>query len=109
MGSVRGGFVSRPPRALKVEASLSSRTAWLPGRSRGSASYRQVFGSYSLRSGVEPREEAGEVFSILEILGDQRRGVGVGEHVILEVFLFFKDVPDQAAQKNDVGAARRGA
>ena len=62
-----------------------------------------------LALGVEPGEEPGEVLGILELLGDQRRGVGVGEHVILEVLLFFEDVADQAAQKNDVGAgAERG-
>ena len=40
-GRCAAGWSSWPPRALKVEASFGSRTGWLPGRSRGSASYRQ--------------------------------------------------------------------
>ena len=59
--------------------------------------------------GVEAREEAFEVLGVLVILGDERRGVGVGDHVVPEVGVILEDVADQAAEEDDVGAGARGA
>src|SRR5204863_6864159 len=42
--------------------------------------------------GVEPGEETVEIFGVAEVLGDDRRRIGVGDDVLAEVLLIGEDV-----------------
>ena len=58
--------------------------------------------------GVEAGEEPLEILGVLKFLGDQRRRVGVGRDILLEISLFFQDITDQTAQEDNVGPRAKG-
>src|SRR4029453_8140105 len=53
---------------------------------------------------VPAAEQAVGVLGVLEPLVDDRRGVGVADHVLLEVALVLEHVVDDRAQEDDVAA-----
>lgn len=53
---------------------------------------------------VESREDTVEVLGVLEVLADDRGGVGVGEHVLPEVLLLGEHMVDHGAEERDVAA-----
>ncbi len=60
------------------------------------------------RLGIVSREEAVELLAVDEVLVDERRGVGVADHVLAEVPLGAEDVVDDRAEEDDVAARAQG-
>jgi hypothetical protein len=61
-----------------------------------------------LLSGSKPENRPSRSSESRKLLADQRRGVGVGDDVLLEVQLVVEHVLDQAAEERDVVPERSG-
>lgn len=53
---------------------------------------------------VEPGEQSAEVLGVAEVLVHDGRGVGIGDHVVVEPEVVAEHVVDQAAEQGDVGS-----
>ena len=105
VGSVGGvAFFSEASRSLNDSALISSASCVFDRRFLAfvlPAIYARLVG-FLFR--IEAAEHAVQIFGVLEILADDRGGVGVRHHVLVEPAIVLQHVVNDPAQKRNIGA-----